>query len=95
MDILIFLERSVCEIQSLSYESEHASQPPSNNLCAYTRNSKTTGHVWTFYVLNDCSTIGDVYFMLELDARYNSRLLTSNMHCSLFRIIHLSVYLHT
>ena len=29
----------------------------------YTDNSTTTGHIWMFYILNDYSTIGDVYFL--------------------------------
>ena len=29
----------------------------------YTRNSKTTGRMLTFYISNDCSTIGDVNFL--------------------------------
>ena len=28
-----------------------------------TRNSKTTGCIWTFYIANDCPTIADVYFL--------------------------------
>ena len=29
---------------------------------AYTHNSKITGRIWTFYISNNCSTIGDDYF---------------------------------
>ena len=31
--------------------------------CAYLHNSKTKGHVRTFYLLKDCSTVGDIYFL--------------------------------
>ena len=29
----------------------------------YMHNSKTTGGITTFYLSNDCSTIGDIYFL--------------------------------
>ena len=59
-----------------------------------TRNSKTTGHMQTFYILNDCSTIKDVYLLhvLELDVRYEWRVTTLNMHHSLFPISHSCIY---
>ena len=31
----------------------------------YTRNLKTTGHTQTLYILNDCSTIRDIYFLCK------------------------------
>ena len=34
-------------------------------VCTYTRNSKSTGCIWTFYTSNDCFTIGDVYFLCQ------------------------------
>ena len=65
LEISIILVRAVCEIQSASYGFKHASK----QLCGmsfvrtYTLNLKTTGCMWTFYILNDCSTIADIYFL--------------------------------
>ena len=60
----------------------------------YIHNSKTTGCIRTFYLSNNCSTIGDDFSRLELYARYDWRVMTSNMHHSLFLICHLCVLLH-
>ena len=54
----------------------------------YACNSKTTGDTRTFYISNDCSTIGDVYFLLEVDVRYKWRVMPPNTHHSLFPISH-------
>ena len=35
-------------------------------VCTYMYNSKTTGGIKTFYTLNNCSTIEDIYLGLEL-----------------------------
>ena len=32
-------------------------------VCPCTHNSKTIGHMWMFYISNDCCTIGGVYFL--------------------------------
>ena len=63
--IIFFWVGTVCKIQCVSYGSKHASQPLSDMTLVhtYTRNSKNTGCIWTFYTSNDCSTIGDVHFL--------------------------------
>ena len=59
----------------------------------YTCNSKTTGRMPTFYILNDCSTIGDVFLCVSrggckiLMARY-----ASNVYHSLIPISHFWIY---
>ena len=60
-----FLARSLSNIRKVHYGSKHSSQPLCNVTfaCAYNCNSKITGHIWTVYILNDCSTIGDVNFL--------------------------------
>ena len=32
-------------------------------MCNYTHNSKRTGHIRILYILNNCSTTGDFYFI--------------------------------
>ena len=59
---------------------------------AYTRNSKTRGRIQTLYLSNNCSTIEDAYFLLELDVRYDWQVMAPNMHHSfLFPVGHLFV----
>ena len=56
-------------------------------VCTYMHNSKTTGRVRTFYILNNWSTVGDTYSVfsgLELHARYNGWVMAPKMHHSLF-----------
>ena len=64
-EISIFWVRAVCEIWSASYGSKHASQPlPIRNFVRiYTHNLKTRGRIWAFYILNDYSTMGDIYYL--------------------------------
>ena len=88
--------RAVCKIRTMRYASKRTSQPLSNaTSCVYcTRNSKTTGRIWTFYISNDCSTIGDVgdISVLELDARKEWRVMAPSTHRSRLPISHLCVY---
>ena len=64
-EILILLVRPVCELLLESYGSKYVLQPLSDTtfLHTYTHNSITTGCIQTFYISNDCSTLGDVYFL--------------------------------
>ena len=59
----------------------------------YTRTSKTSPPMRTFHILNDCSHIGDIYiyFVLELDGRYESQDMPPNTHRSLFSLSHLCI----
>ena len=61
----------------------------------YTRHLKTTGCMLMFWISNDYSTIGDVYFLfcaLAVDARYKWRVTPANTHCSIFLISHFCTY---
>ena len=80
----------------MSYGSKHISQPFSDMtfVHTYTRNLKTIHRIQTLYILNVCSTIRDVYFLLELDARYEWRVMAPNIHHSFFPISHLRVLTH-
>ena len=72
--------------------------PVQHFVCPYTCNSKTTGRMQTFYILNDFSTIGDVYFsVLELNARYKWQGTPSNKHpvSFLWAIFAYTMYLDT
>ena len=66
-EISILLVRAVCEIQSAVNESKHGTNHflRRHFVRPYTRNSKTTGRMLTFYIQNDWSTIGDVYFLCQ------------------------------
>ena len=46
------------------------------NTCIY------TGHIWMFYISNDCSTIGDIFCVFKLCKRSDRRVTTPNMHQS-------------
>ena len=61
-------------------------------LRTYTRNSKTTGCMRTFYISKDCFTITDVYILLEPHSRYKWRVTPPNTHRSLFLISHFYTY---
>ena len=53
----------------------------------YTHNSKTKGSTRTFYLSNDCSTIGDTYsFGLELYVRYHWQVMDPNKDRNHFAI---------
>ena len=60
----------------------------------YAHNLKTTGLIWICYILNNCSTIGDLFSMLELDVRYDWWVTAPNTHHSLFPLSHLCMLTH-
>ena len=62
-EIFLFLVRAACKLRLASYGPKHTSQwfsfmPFVHN---YTYNSKTNGRIKMFYLLNDCSTVEDIY----------------------------------
>ena len=63
-EISILLVRAVWRLLLASYVPKmHRNHFPIRHyLRTYTCNSKTTGHMLMFYILNDCSTVEDVYF---------------------------------
>ena len=78
-EMFVFCFRAACELRLVSY------------VCTYAHNFKTTGCIWTFYISNNCSTIGDVYFLGKscMWNRYDSWVMVLNMYHSLFPICHL------
>ena len=61
-EISVLRVRVVCETWFVKYGSKHALQPLSDTkhfVHTYTRNLKSTGCIWMFYMSNDCFTIGD------------------------------------
>ena len=73
LEIPILFIRAVCQIRSTSFEPKHETQPlPMQHFVrtyAYTRYLKTTARIRTFWISNDCSTIGMSFFCIRLDAR--------------------------
>ena len=65
---MYFVVRAVCEIWAMSYGSNHTLQrfPLQHFVHTYTHNSKATGYIWTFYISNNCSTIGDIVVWLRV-----------------------------
>ena len=63
----IFFVRAGCKIQLASYDPKHASQSLSDKpfVHSYTLNRKTTGHIWTLCIRNECSTIRHSLCALE------------------------------
>ena len=63
--IFLLLVIAACElhVRWMSYGAKHLSQcfPIRHFVCNYMHNSKTKGCVRMFYLLNNCSTIGDIY----------------------------------
>ena len=61
-EMSIFCVRAGYEIQFASYASKHAMQCLSDKpaVRTYMDNLKTTGHILTFCISNDCCTIGDI-----------------------------------
>ena len=57
----IFWIEAACEMQLVSYGSKRSSQSLFDMLfvCTSRHYLKTTGHIWMFYVSNNCSTIED------------------------------------
>ena len=65
VEMSIFCVRAGCEIQMASYTSKHTSQCLFNSpfLCIQytkTHNLKTSGHMCTFRISNDCNIINDI-----------------------------------
>ena len=60
----------------------HAGFPVCHFVRNYTHKLKTKGRIRTFYLLNDCTTIGDIYVFswLELYARYHQQVMDPNTH---------------
>ena len=66
--------RAGCKIQMASYTSKHASQSLCDKPflcihCTKTHNSKTSGHMWTFSISNDCSIITDILCVVYICTR--------------------------
>ena len=63
---VFFCVRARCELQLVSYSSKHASQCLCNKqfVHGYGHNLKTTGHIWTFYISSNNSTIRDIPWVL-------------------------------
>ena len=60
----------------------------------YTHNSKTTCHIWMFYILNGCSSIGHVYFLCQSQMRDMIGELWLKMLISLFDKLFVHTYTH-
>ena len=92
-EISIVLVIAISQVPSVSYEFRHRTQPLSDTpfrLYTYTRNSKTSCLMLT-QILNDCSTIGDVYFLcLRWMRDTNGEV---RLHCSHFLTRLFCVYL--
>ena len=65
-EISVFCVRAGCKIQLASSSSKNISQSLFDKpfVHTYKHNLKTTGRIWTFYILNDCSNIGDIPCMV-------------------------------
>ena len=63
LENLLFLVGAACELRLASYGSKHVLQSLSHMpFCVYLQaHSKTKGFIKTFYLSNNCSTIGDIY----------------------------------
>ena len=81
--MFIFSARARCKIRIVSYGSKHALQSLSDEpfVGPYTQNLKTSGHIWTLSISNNCYmyNVRDIlYVVLELHERsdlesYNPR----------------------
>ena len=96
----LLLETSICGLELyvrydqyvMDWNTHHNHFSIQHVVGTYTHSLKTTGHMWMFYVSNDCSTIRDVYFLLlELDLRYWWWVMAANTPHSVFWISHLCV----
>ena len=70
----IFCVRAGCEIQMATYTSKHASHSLSNKpflrvQCTQTHNLKTSGHMWTFSISNNCYIIRDILCVVQICTR--------------------------
>ena len=72
-EVSIILVRAVCELLLASYGSKHT-MFRYDILCVLTLITQSTDCTQTFYISNDCSTLGDVYFLLEWNVRYEWQL---------------------
>ena len=66
-EIFIFCVGAGCKIWLVSYGSKQTLQSICNKpfVHTYMCNLKTTGHIWTFCISNNCSTIGQSKTFLE------------------------------
>ena len=64
-EVILILVRAECELRSTSYDPKHALRwlPVRHLVRNYTHNSISKGGIRTFYLFNDCSTIGDIYYL--------------------------------
>ena len=64
-EIFFFWVRAACKLRLASYSSNthHCLVLIRHFVDTYTHNLKTTDHLWTFSLSNNCSTIRDVYFL--------------------------------
>ena len=91
-EISFFWVRVVYKIRLVSYGSKQVLQPhfDATFCCTCSHNSKTTCRIGTFYIPNDCSPIGNVYFLFRAWckirlARYGSKhVLQSGFHAGFF-----------
>ena len=70
---------------------------PCSPFCAYLHaqfNMKSKGHIRTFDLSNDCSTIGDLFSLSELYVRYDRRVMDPNTHQN-YLVIRLFVRTYT
>ena len=59
-------------------------------MCTYTRNLKTTGCIWTFYTLKDCS----IYYHRCLFSLLEPDLKTTGCICTFYTLKDCSIYYH-
>ena len=55
---------------------------------------KNSGHIWTFYILNDCSTIGDNFFSVRGRCEIWYGTYGSKTHCSLLLLSNFCVHIY-
>ena len=63
-EIFLFLVRAACVVYR-RVMAQNTSQTPffTHFVRTYVHNSKTKDHIRMLYLTNDCSTIGDIYFL--------------------------------
>ena len=73
--------RTVCEIRLETYGSKHSSQSLSDTpfVRTFIISLKNTVHVWTSFILNDCSTMGKSHHPLHM---YVNNTCTPLVQCS-------------
>ena len=95
-EISIYWARAVCEIRSASYGSKHVSQPLSNTtFCAYMYlHSQLKNDRSYMEILHSAGLLcywRCLFSVLDLDGRYDWRVMAPSMHCSLFPTSNLCV----